>query len=429
MKYGDENQSQSTWWSRIKQYDNILWIGLFLIACICLVEGCGPAAELSQDPSMKSLVSEGPVAETADPKEDSVMPLVDAPAGSTEKGTESAETKNPDQAYKELEIPSYAAGTYAYYIEELDVTLDIPEGMYVYRADSIRRHYDGSWFRLDCCEWILVTDKQYEEPYLTGNLMSELEKEAKHLVFGLVLTKKELAPLARLFPSIVPRSDVRVTEDWYCEILRNSTRLMTEDGGYATLPAEDCVRWYDTDLSVRLTERIREKTLGTDSLNQEGDYLLVPGFTEENAYQNTMLNSYWWQGYCQAVEELTEHPEEYEYDDENVTAIMDLMGSLRETDSKYWYDGQAITDIYIDQSEDIYLRAYYYANSYAYYMGDEELTIPLKDIIVGFQDWNNSQRSYTICLADGSFFYSMSDHMVDLQPSYRYLKDHELLPE
>ena len=419
MEYGTTNQTKSVFWNWVKQHDNILWMGLFLIVCACLAVGCSPAVEDPQNVSSQESTTD-----------EMIDPVGESTAVQAQTETESeTETETPSLTQDPLSVPTYSDTTYPYYVEELDVTLDIPEGMYVYRTDSIRRHYDGSRFRLDCCEWILVTDKEYEQSYVDEGLMADLEKEAKHLVFGLVLTEKKLVPVARLFPGVVLCSrPERVTENWYCEILHDATWLMTQNGEYKKLPAEECARWSDTDLSVQLTERIWEKTLGTDSLNQEGDYLLKADLTAEYSYQNTMLNPYWWRGYCYAVEELTEHLENYVYDGEDATAVRGLMESLRENASNYWHDGQTITDIYIDQAEDIYLRAYYYANSYAYYMGDEELTIPLKDIIVGLQDWNNSQRSYTIRWADGSFFYSMSDHMVDLRPSYQYLLNKDLLP-
>ena len=423
MEYGTTNQTKSVFWNWVKQHDNILWMGLFLIVCACLVVGCSPAVGNPQNVVSQESTTDEIMNEVIDPVGEST-----AVQAQTETESET-ETETPSLTQDPLSVPTYSDTTYPYYVEELDVTLDIPEGMYVYRTDSIRRHYDGSRFRLDCCEWILVTDKEYEQSYVDEGLMADLEKEAKHLVFGLVLAERELVPVARLFPGVVLCSrPERVTENWYCEILHDATWLMTQDGGYKKLSAEECARWSDTKLSAQLEQKIQEKTMGTDSLNQEGDYLLKADLTAEYSYQNTMLNPYWWRGYCYAVEELTEHPENYVYDGEDATAIRGLMESLRETASNYWHDGQTITDIYIDQAEDIYLRAYYYANSYAYYMGDEELTIPLKDIIVGLQDWNNSQRSYTIRWADGSFFYSMSDHMVDLQPSYQYLLNKDLLP-
>ena len=84
-------------------------------------------------------------------------------------------------------------------------------------------------------------------------------------------------------------------------------------------------------------------------------------------------------------------------------------------------------DSFVDQAEDIYLRASYYADSYAYYEGDMKQVASLEDIIVSFQEWSDSQRSYYVMRKDDGFIYGMSDYMVDLQASYQYLSDQGLL--
>lgn len=427
MEYGTANQKKSVFWNWIKQHDNILWMGLFLIVCACLVVGCSPSVKDLQESSSEESTTDVGANMVSDLVEESTDIMVDNAEHTTEEIPET-ETESPHLTYDRLSLPTYSDTTYPYYIEELDVTLDIPEGMHVYRTDSIRRHPNGSWFHLECCEWILVTDKEYEESYLSGDLLENLESEAKHLVFGLVLTEKELVPLARLYPSIVESNHVRVTKDWYCEILRNSTRMMTLNGGYGTLPAENCARWYDTALSARLEQQVHEKTLGTASLDNIGGYLLHTDFTAEDAYQNTMLDPYWWRGYCYAVEELTKYPQKYRYESEDVEMILTKVDDKASRASTYWRDGEEMLDRYVDQKEDIYLRAYYYANSYAYYQGDQKLTQPLEDIIIAFQDWNTSQRSFYVVWKNGGFSYGASDHMVDLQPSYQYLVNNDLLP-
>ncbi len=433
MRYDIENPKKSTLWSWIKHHDSILWMGVFVIACIGLMVGCGPAVENTQESLSNEAVTEGvPDTEQLEFMESKVPDtgMTETTAVESANGDEKeSESMDPNLSNQPLAIPVYSDVTYPYYVEELDVTLDIPEGMHVYRTDSIRRHPDGSWFRLECCEWILVTDKEYDKSYLSGELLENLESEAKHLVFGLVLTEKELVPLARLYPSIMGSSHVRVTKDWYCEILRNSTRMMTQNGGYKKLAAEDCVRWYDTALSTRLEQQIHEKTLGTASLDNMDGYLLHADFTAEDTYQNTMLNPYWWRGYCYAVEELTKHPQKYRYSSEDVEMFLARVDDRASIASAYWRDGEEMLDRYVDQKEDIYLRAYYYANSYAYYQGDQELTQPLEDIIIAFQDWNTSQRSFYVVWKNGGFSYGASDHMVDLRPSYQYLQEHDLIPE
>lgn len=419
MEYENTNQAKSVFWNWVKQHDNILWMGLFLIVCVCLVVGCSPAVENPHNVSSQEGTMDETPNEVTDPVgESTVVPAV------TETETE---IESRPLTYDRLPVPTYSDTTYPYYVEELDVTLDIPEGMYVYRTDSIRRHYDGSRFRLDCCEWILVTDKEYEQSYVDEGLMADLEKEAKHLVFGLVLAEKELAPVACLFPGIILDSNVRVTKNWYCEILRDPTWLMTQDGGYGKLPAEDCARWLDTKLSAHLEQKIQEKTMGTASLNQEGEYLLTPDFVSEEPYLYTMRNPDWWQGYCHAVEALTNQAKAYRYRQEDEDEILRRVEDLRTTNSVHWPDGREMTASFVDQAEDIYLRASYYADSYAYYKGDMDQVTSLEDIVVSFQAWSDSQRSYYVMKKDDGFGYGMSDHMVDLQPSYRYLQDHNLL--
>jgi len=428
MQNETTNQTRSVFWNWVKQHDSILWMGLFLIVCACLVAGCSPAVENPQESSPEESTTDVGANMVSDLVEESTDIMVDNAEHTTEEIPET-ETESSHLTYDRLSLPTYSDTTYPYYIEELDVTLDIPEGMHVYRTDSIRRHPNGSWFRLECCEWILVTDKEYEESYLSGDLLKDLESEAKHLVFGLVLTEKELAPLARLYPSIVRSTHVRVTKDWYCEILRDPTWLMMgTSGGYGKLAAEDCVRWYDTALSTQLEKQVQEKTLGVASLDNVGGYLLHADFTAEDTYQNTMLNPYWWRGYCYAVEELTKHPQKYRYALEDVEMILTEVDDLASRASTYWRDGEEMLDRYVDQKEDIYLRAYYYANSYAYYQGDQELIQPLEDIIIAFQDWNTSQRSFYVVWKNGGFSYGASDHMVDLRASYQYLVNNDLLP-
>ena len=418
MEYGTTNQTKSVFWNWVKQHDNILWMSLFLIVCACLVVGCSPAVEDPQNVSSQESTTD-----------EMIDPVGESTAVQAQTETESeTETETPSLTQDPLSVPTYSDTTYPYYVEELDVTLDIPEGMYVYRTDSIRRHYDGSRFRLDCCEWILVTDKEYEQSYVDEGLMADLEKEAKHLVFGLVLTEKKLVPVARLFPGVVLCSrPERVTENWYCEILHDATWLMTQDGGYKKLPAEECARWSDTKLSAQLEQKIQEKTMGTASLNQEGEYLLTPDFVSEEPYLYTMRNPDWWQGYCHAVEALTNQAKSYRYRQEDVDEILRRVEDLRTTNSVYWPDGREMTESFVDQAEDIYLRASYYADSYAYYKGDMDQVTSLEDIVVSFQTWSDSQRSYYVMKKDDGFGYGMSDHMVDLQPSYRYLQDHNLL--
>ena len=124
---------------------------------------------------------------------------------------------------------------------------------------------------------------------------------------------------------------------------------------------------------------------------------------------------------------MTNQAKAYRYRQEDEDEILRRVEDLRTTNSVHWPDGREMTASFVDQAEDIYLRASYYADSYAYYKGDMDQVTSLEDIVVSFQAWSDSQRSYYVMKKDDGFGYGMSDHMVDLQPSYRYLQDHNLL--
>ena len=396
----------------MKKNDHCLLWGLVLVVvCICLANGCGPDCLNEKEPSEDTITTLS--SEMDVPVETSISQEQESESSVMEAGSA---------------LPVYSEKTYPYQVDELGVTLNVPEDLFVYRTKSVRQNSDGSWFPLECTEWILVTDREYDPEYLSAGFMENLEAEAKHLVFGLTLTPKQLAPLALLFPNVLTKDVVRVTDLWYCEIMLVHTWIIkSQDGGASKMASEYCSRWSETDLPVQLYAPIWKETQGIADLNVEGDYLLAPNFTEEDPYQNTMLNSAWWSGYENAIKALTLDPDRYAYDDAQVTMVLDQVDQMCQRQSLYWYEGREMIRVYADQQSDIYLRAYYYANSVAYSQGNEDAVRPLEDIIVVFQEWNDSQRSYVVYFADDGYTYSMSDHMVDLQPSYQYLIDHNLL--
>ena len=95
MQNETTNQTRSVFWNWVKQHDSILWMGLFLIVCACLVAGCSP--------SVKDLQESSP--------EESTDIMVDNAEITTEKIPET-ETESPHLTYDRLPLPTYSDTTY-----------------------------------------------------------------------------------------------------------------------------------------------------------------------------------------------------------------------------------------------------------------------------------------------------------------------------
>jgi hypothetical protein len=89
-----------------------------------------------------------------------------------------------------------------------------------------------------------------------------------------------------------------------------------------------------------------------------------------------------------------------------------------------------VQEAYIDQSEDIYLRAGFVADLVAYdqYIGKTaDISSILADTIIVFERWEEGQRSYWVygLREDGTIYQAAGgyDYMVDLTPSYTWLTE------
>ena len=335
----------------------------------------------------------------------------------------------------ELNVPE-AAGYTPYYIEELDIALNVPDTLYIYRTPGIYTDWEGEVSVLDCAEWILITDKEYTEEYLTGGFAEKLSEEMEHVVYRIELVSRELYPVWNLC-AFSETEELYLTADGYCRYYDSvySVRRKNENGVEEIwLPG---VEW-----TAALMERV-EPIVGGYAIYT---YILTPAFCAEDdleeKYWYTMANDIWWQGYTQAVDALLGDPEEYAYAEDTVLELTEFVWEdYREYVQKYGVEGEPeLIHVYMDSREDVYLRAHEYARQTAFYAmrspdkdrGPEKLN----ELFVVLLEWDNGQRSFALyTFADE--LYQMSypearyqniggsyDYMVDLQTAYDYMREH-----
>ena len=155
-----------------------------------------------------------------------------------------------------------------------------------------------------------------------------------------------------------------------------------------------------------------------------------------------MVNDVWWQGYCEAVRALESELEVYSCDETVKNGIIEqVWESYEEYLVKYGEeDDPKLLKVYMDQTEDIYLRAHEYARVTAFYeLRGNVKTAEIEDLknyLVVYLEWDNGQRSFAM-YQPASALYRMDypdaeyqkiggnyDYMVDLQPSYDYMQKH-----
>lgn len=337
----------------------------------------------------------------------------------------SAEPEDPPVVETDFnETKAEEPDTWFYRIDELGVELELPSSLYVYRTDGIRWDWNREWFRFSGSQLIVIADKEYPEAFWDELTIADLQQAAGDIVFTLTLTPREWSPVSRLCENLfVGTEEIRVTEDWYCETVIPSGLHMDDYSVYAGPEEESSLTGYAM-WAEGWQDAIQNHTQGTMSLNDQAEQLLTLQATEYGT-TTTMVNEDWWNAYCQAVDELTAHPEKYVYEDD---AVQSALSEVRDRYEAYYQNGASqllldqddyMTDVYTDQSEDIYLRAYCYAVSAVLCDGTDEEPAGLEEILIIFQDWHNSQRSCTAFFPGGSL--SSSDFMVDLTAAHAYL--------
>jgi len=340
-----------------------------------------------------------------------------------------------DVEWLEVNTPE-VTGSMPFYIEELDVTLNIPETLYVYRTPGIYKDWQGKTSVLDCARWILITDKEYTENYLTGGLAENLREETEHFVYRIELVSRELYPVWNLC-AFNETDKLYLTEDGYCRYY---------DSGYA-------VRRINGDGTEEIwhpgeewTEALMGKVEPIIGGYARWTFILTPGFGQEDdlesKYRYTMVNDIWWQNYTRAVDALLSDPEGYSYPEEVISELTDLVrADYGKYVEKYGSEEEPeLIGVYMDSAEDIYLRAQEYARCAAFYAEraiDKNWSPEnLKERFVVFLEWDNGQRSFALyTYADLGYQLDFPeakyqkvggtyDYMVDLQAAYDYMRRH-----
>lgn len=325
-----------------------------------------------------------------------------------------------------------AVSTYEYFLETLDITLEIPENMYVYKTDGVYKDWTGNVNVHDFCEWTIVTDQEYDEAELAGRLKENYAEEAEHIVYVVAVTPKEMFPVRRLCGSVYPVSgSVRIAGDYYVETLYMNSVVVVEDGYVGTYKKNEFVtvsKERDA-LTEKWGECIEQNTVPTVNLLTYSDAFLSPAIAVDEPYEKTLVNDEFWNIYCMAVAELSSAPEKYAYDEAVSAPFIEKLETLAQSlkDSSELHRNEALLKVYTDPGEDIYLRAYYYAQAMMSYCEQYENALqefPLGNIVVILQDWENGQRSFNVYINQGSSWWELgagSDYMTDLSEAYEYV--------
>lgn len=135
-----------------------------------------------------------------------------------EKVTEASTKESTEESTEDLSKESANAAvvsTYNYCIDEMNLTLEIPENWYVCEIDGVYSDWTGRINVHDFSKWILVTDIPYTSQELTAALTENYEEQYSHFIFGVSYTAKELFPARRLCYSLCSSTPFRVTDDGY----------------------------------------------------------------------------------------------------------------------------------------------------------------------------------------------------------------------
>ena len=267
---------------------------------------------------------------------------------------------------------------------------------------------------------------------MKNELIDHIHEEIKHFVFGVELpVEDELFPVCRLFTSYLAGTR-RVTENGYIKLL-DVDRKAVGVGAYASVDRE--VEDTLVSLAEGWKEKIKECSEPEYTLDMFGDslHMLAPYPVASDPYLLTMLNETWWKAYNDAMEELTADPSRHHYDPQT---ILSLMGSVEEHVALYEKmsvvtenDGEIVAT-YADETVDVCLRAYFYANEVAMLTGDGKDTteLTIDDVVVILQDWDNGQRTcygYVRTTETGEFesvYRGGHAYMIDLTTAYQYIE-------
>jgi hypothetical protein len=351
-------------------------------------------------------------------------------AGAEEDVPTVTETDTPTEPEPQL-------AAYDYYIEELDATLMIHESLCVYEIDGIYLDWLGELNTHSFSKWVVVTDKEYDEATLAQLLCENGREEAVHIVFAVAVTPEEFFPARRLCYGLFAETEVRVKDDWYCEVLdtRKTVKTMGRFGDYSAVElGQDTGRW--NEWIGQWKEAIEEKAMSTPHLYGQLDAVLRPGglnIGDESLYAMTFADKEFWEIYLEAVNQLQFSPEDHAYDE---TVVDTLIRETEEKAAEVLESGGANgtekpKSVYADSWEDIYIRAYYYAK----YVTGKKLaegqfadTGSVDDFVVILQDWGNDRRSFITYRKEDTGEYLRYgggyDYFNNLHDSCRYIQEY-----
>lgn len=329
---------------------------------------------------------------------------------------------------------------YLFHVDELGVDLEIPGNLYVYETTGIYMAPNRELIRPEFTKWLLITDKEYTEEYLAGEFAKNLREESPHLIFAAGFTPKELHPLCVVCRHVFPGGDLRVTGSGYCEVLDPSLVIDLDPGSWvgSYKYVKEALSWQERMRKFPIEEwesAFKNATKPTRTLRMYGGIPLGPDSTSMEPYQNTMANEVWWKAYCQALDELNAHSENYSYPPEQLTGVAEEIQRIADSLKRNW-PNERVDRIYTDDQADRLIRAAYHADWIAAVasLGMPADDISLNDTMVVLQDWDNGLRSYLVYRRsedDPEKFNQVGggfDYFVDLEPSYEYLKEHQLFP-
>lgn len=417
-------------------------LAILVVLCLCCV-GCQrtpgaetpeqtefPVGSVAEDESRKetpgATTEEASVSETATACTENSETSEEETAGEQETTAEvQGSTTGEDEITTEAESETskVVEGAYEYVIDELNVSLYIPNELYVYRIDGLYLDWNSKVTSFEFAEWIIVTDRQYTEDYLESGFASNIKDEETHIVFGVELpVEAERYPLC-LLGTCYFRGESRWSEQGYVKLIR-PTDAAVGVGSYLQIKnnlyeSEMFQGWIsDWEKTVEdCTSRVNNITVMTD-------WMLKPQGIALNPYSRTMLDEAWWGKYSAAVSELEAAAEKYRY--EAAEKELRIKDARERLDSYIMGAPSAeengkLKSIDMDAGKDIHLRACLYANMSV----ETSETVSLEAIGVVYLDWVNGQRSYYGTYRNGNGELELigcgQDYVVDLRPAYQYL--------
>lgn len=352
--------------------------------------------------------------------------------------SEQSATEESESAAKETDGPTesdHQPTSYDYYIDELDVMLTIPAELYAYRINGVYQDWTDELNVHDFSEWIVVTDREFDESTLADELRDNYEELAKHVIWGISLVSKELWPVQQMCQGLFSHQDYRIAEEMYCRFLYTENTDLREGwlgSGLPRIIGETEVKQRKTQWDAWRNdwkEEICEKTLAAPYVLGFGVPLYSNDLLEEDTYRYTIANDDVWDIYQKAVEELTTNAHKYQYDEAVVKPFVETVEASARNISNTSFAAEGPGSAYIDAEQDVWLRAYAYAHNM---VGkgktgldpiDEE---SLRNVVIVRLDWEKGQKSHvTYVDAESDYYIKFSgfDYSVDLIEAYRYVQE------